>query len=247
METTYRRAADVDVADATLLEGLPGRGLVASIAIDEITDQLELAHHGSVRSDEFPPVVTYESDRLVDAVSVFAAESPPVVILQSDIPVTPFAVRSAGRCLLDEFGPRLERAIFLVAIPARSSDHVGAVSGIASTDEVRDQLSNVGIAAAAGEGVLSGPPAALAREVYHADVPVGVLLVETEMDPFVPDPAATKAVVDRALEPLVGFDVDTEQLEARAEQIRTEKQDLADRYQSMTESADEDALSSMYW
>jgi uncharacterized protein len=55
-EVTFHRSAGLDAAEPILIEGLPGRGLVASIAVDRITDQPELEQHGSIRSDSFPPV-----------------------------------------------------------------------------------------------------------------------------------------------------------------------------------------------
>ena len=37
------------------IEGSPGHGLVASIAVDQITDQLGLEQYGSIGSAAYPP------------------------------------------------------------------------------------------------------------------------------------------------------------------------------------------------
>ncbi|MFB6153381.1 MAG: PAC2 family protein, partial [Halodesulfurarchaeum sp.] len=48
-----------------------------------------------------------------------------------------------------------------------------------------------------------------------------------------PDPTAAQAVIENALEPLVDFDIDTSELEERAEQIQKQKQQIAQQLQQM--------------
>jgi len=43
-KASFERVADIPADSPTLIEGLPGHGLVAAIAVDQITDQLGLEH-----------------------------------------------------------------------------------------------------------------------------------------------------------------------------------------------------------
>ena len=52
--TEFERSTDLAAESPTLIEGLPGLGLVASIAVDQITKQLDMEQHGTIVSDEFP-------------------------------------------------------------------------------------------------------------------------------------------------------------------------------------------------
>ena len=57
---TFNRETDLNGDHPTLIEGLPGFGLVSAIAVDQITRQLGLEQHGTISSDAFPPAITFE-------------------------------------------------------------------------------------------------------------------------------------------------------------------------------------------
>lgn len=230
---SFRRTDGPDVADATLIDGLPGYGMVACIAVRQINDQLGLDRYGSLRSAEHFPVLSYEKGRLRDAVRVYASPDPPVVTLQSDVVVAPPAFEPVGETLLDALEPVLERAIFLVEIPAVRPEDVGRVSGLASSDEVERGLRDAGVPIEAEEGLLFGPTGAVASRFFDAGVPTAVLLVRTATDLSTPDPEAARLLLENALDPLVGLDVDTTELVDRSESIRREMQDIATQVKRM--------------
>ena len=74
-------------------------------------------------------------------------------------------------------------------------------------------------------------------QFFHAGVPTAVLLVKTDVDPFVPDPLGAKALIDEALEPLVDFSIDTSSLEDRAEAIREAKQQTAAQFTQLSDGS----------
>jgi uncharacterized protein len=78
---TYEQLSDLRASTPTLVEGLPGIGLVASIAVDLITRQLGLEHHGNVVSEDFPPAVTFQDGLVHDLVRVYAGVDPDVLTL----------------------------------------------------------------------------------------------------------------------------------------------------------------------
>lgn len=234
---TYTKIEDVAADAPTLIEGLPGHGLVAAIAVDLITEQLDLEHCGSVASDEFPPVVTFEDGLVQDLVRVYGSADPPVMTLESDLALPQPAFEPLSRCVLEDLAEEFGRAIFIAGAPAESEEHLGQVTGVATTEEGRADLVDAGVEVADDLGLVGGITGALVRECYHADVPAVLLIVEAH--PFLPDPGAAKSVIETALEPLVDFDVDTTDLEEQAEDIQRRMQQVAEQYQQMFEEREQ--------
>jgi uncharacterized protein len=221
----------------TLIEGLPGLGLVASIAVDQITKQLDLEQHGTIVSDDFPPVAAFNDGRVRDAVRVYGGEDPAVMTLQSDVPIPPTAVESLSQCVLSDVAEEFERAVFLAGTPAETEDDIGEVMGVATTDQLEGALTDAEITLADGAGVLGGVTGALLNACYQDDVPAAVLIVRSH--PYIPDPGAARAVIENALEPLVKFDIDTQELLEQAEEIQQQKQQIAEQLQQYQQQQDQ--------
>jgi uncharacterized protein len=175
--TWCERHADLEVASPTLIEGLPGHGMVASIAADRITDRLGLEHYGSVHSEDLPAATTFEDGRVRDLVRVYAGAEPALLTLQSDVPIPPGAFDSLAECILSDLVGSFGRAVFLAGVPAQDEDDHGRVSAIATTDALETEIRATDIALAEGAGIVGGVTGALAQACYHADVPAAVLLV----------------------------------------------------------------------
>jgi uncharacterized protein len=218
----------------TLIEGLPGHGLVASIAVDQVTRQLGLDHYGSISSEEFPPVASFNEGRVRDLVRVYAGNG--VMKLQSDIPLPEYAFEALRTCVLEDLAPTFERAIFLAGAPAQSESQIGEVTGIATEESVEADLRAAEITLAEGNGLIGGVTGALVAGCDHADLPAAVLIVKAH--PYVPDPAAARSVIETALEPLVAFDIDTTELAEQAEEIQGQLEELARRYQQLRQAED---------
>ena len=231
---TFERLTELHADGPTLIEGLPGHGLVAAIAVDQITRQLGLEHHGNIISEEFPLVASFKDGRVRDTVRVYARDDPPVMTLQSDLALPGRAFKPLSECILTDLTQELERAIFLAGAPAASKDQLGDVFGVATSDAVEEQLRAAGIELGEGVGLVGGITGALVKACYHADVPAAVLVVKA--NPYLPDPDAARSVIENALEPLVEFDIDTTELEEQADRIKTQMEQVAQRYQQMLEA-----------
>ncbi|MXV60989.1 proteasome assembly chaperone family protein [Natronorubrum sp. JWXQ-INN-674] len=226
---TFHRSTEIEAEAPTLIEGLPGHGLVASIAVDQITDQLGLEQYGSLRSERFPPVTSFADGLVQDTVRVYGGTEPDVLTLQSDVPIPEDAFTELGQCVLAELVADFGRAIFLAGAPAQSEEQQGEVVGVATTEDLKTQLEDAGIELAEGTGAVGGVTGALVTACYQADVPVALLLVRA--NPRLPDPAAARSVIENALEPLVEFEIDTEELREQAAEIQTQKQQVAQQLQ----------------
>ena len=228
---TFERLTELGATAPTLIEGLPGIGLVASISVDLITRQLGLEHHGNVVSDDFPPVVTFQDGLVRDLVRVYAGADPDVLTLQSDLALPPYSFEPLARCLIGEFAAEFDRAIFITGVPAESETRMGDVAGVGTTEAMRDEMEAVGVDRAADPGLVGGVTGAIVKECFHAEVPAIVLIVRAH--PVLPDPGAAQRIIEEALEPLVDFDIDTTELQQQADEIQQQMQHLAQQYQQM--------------
>lgn len=226
---SFDRRSDIEPPNPTLIEGLPGHGLVASIAVDQITTQLELDHIGSITAETFPPVVTFEDGVVGDLVRVYGGNDPAVMTLQSELALSRDSFEALSDCVLSDLASEFDRAIFLAGAPAESEEQLGNVHGIATTPALRDELREADIPIAEERGVVGGVTGALVRACYEGDVPAMLLIVRAH--PRLPDPGAAVAVIEDALEPLVEFNIDTTELDERAEEIRTQMQQIAKQYE----------------
>lgn len=229
----FESIGEIQAGNPTLIEGLPGHGLVASIAVDQITRQLGLAHHGNITSSEFPSVASFEDGRMRDMVRVYSGADPDVMTLQSDIALPPSSFEALSECVLNELATRFDRAIFLAGAPAEREAEIGTVTGVATTDEIQADLEAADIELAEGSGLVGGVTGALASACYHADLPAAILIVKAH--PYLPDPAAAQALVENAIEPLVQFDIDTTELSEQADEIQRRMKQIAQHYQQMAQ------------
>lgn len=245
-ESSFHQLSDIDAESPTLIEGLPGLGLVAAIAVDQITTQLELDHHGTIRCSDLPPIASFKDGRVRDSVRVYAGTDPAIMTLQSDLSIPPTAFDSLTECVLQDLSHEFNRAIFLAGAPAQSEDEIGEVTGVTTTDEFESDMHAAGITIAEGNGIVGGVTGALLDGCYERDIPAALLIVKA--NPYIPDPSAAQAVIETALEPLVEFDIDTSELRTQADEIKQQMHQIAEQYQQMAEeqSQPQPATPSMY-
>ena len=242
----FERRTDVDLNRPTLIEGLPGHGLVASIAVDQITEQLGMQYYGTLYDETFPQVITFQDGMARDPVRVYASVEQSLLTLQSDLAIPAGAFGSLAQGLFETvegFG----EAIFLAGAPAASESDRGQVMGIATTEAMKSRLQTADIELAADPGVIGGVTGALAQTCHHRSIPTAVLIVRSH--PYLPDPGAAQSLIESALEPLVDFEIDTTELEKQAEEIQARMQQIAEQYEQLVEqegTRPESGLPGMY-
>ncbi|WP_458190763.1 proteasome assembly chaperone family protein [Haladaptatus sp. NG-WS-4] len=206
----FESVTDREVTSPTLIEGLPGLGMVAGIAVDQITRQLGLNLHGSIQSEAFPQVAAFADGQIRDPVRVYTGTEPEILTLQSDFAFPQSSIPPLRDCLLHQLGIEFDRAIFVVGAPAEAEAQIGQVRGVATTDDLEANLSDEGIEVVADVGLVGGVTGALINGCYQVGIPSIVLIVDAH--PYLPDPEAARAMIENAVEPLVDFDMSGEHL-----------------------------------
>jgi len=226
---------DIELDAPTLVEGLPGVGLVGKLAADHLVDAHDMVHYATARCDGLPEIAVYQEDdpTVRSPVRLYADAERDLLVLQSDAPVSPQAAESFADCMVGWFTENDVTPIFLSGMPAEK-DGVPEVYGVATGDGA-DLLSEAGVDSPTESGAITGPTGALIHAAQRVGL-TGVGLV-VEADAQFPDPEAARAVLTSAVGPLGSFEVDTEALVEQAEEIGQAKDQLAQQMQQGSEES----------
>ncbi|QLC34145.1 proteasome assembly chaperone family protein [Halarchaeum sp. CBA1220] len=231
-----RERAEFDVDEPVLVEGLPGVGLVGKIATDHLVDEFDMTYVANVDCDGLPEVAIYDEDDYTarPPVRLYADEERDLLALQADIPVNRVAAAEFADSVTDWVMDLNATPLYLSGFPTQNEDpgHVPEVFGVATGDGA-SLLEAHGVDTPPEQGVVGGPTGALVNRADANDL-TGVGLV-VESDPQFPDPAASKQLLDKGIEPIADIAVETDTLVEQAEQIREQKQQLAERMQQASE------------
>ena len=226
---------DIELDEPTLVEGLPGVGLVGKIAADHLVDAYDMVHYGTAHCEGLPEIAVYsEGDPTVRGpVRLYADAERDLLVLRSDAPVSAQAADAFTGCLVEWFRSHDVMPIFLSGMPAEK-DGVPSVYGIATGDG-GTLIETADIDTPNESGAVTGPTGALVHECQRVGL-TGVGLV-VEADPQFPDPEAARAVLNTAIGPLGSLDIDTEALVEQAEEIGQAKERLAKQMQESDEES----------
>lgn len=221
----------VDPTGATLVEGMPGVGLVGKIATDHLIESLEMTQFAEIRGEGIPPVTVFDGEerRVNPPIRLYVDTDERVVALRSDVPVhvmdTPrFADRLTEWVVEHDVLP-----IYLGGLPAeREADEVPSVEGI-GVGAGTERLDSAAIPAPEDGGMISGPCGALLSNAADDDVDAIGLMVDT--DPRFPDPQGSHALIEHGINPVADIEVETERLVDEAEEIMEARKELAQRMQ----------------
>jgi len=227
---------DLDLDSPTLVEGLPGVGLVGKIATDHVVETFDMDLVASVDCDGIPSVAVYDDDShdVVPPVRIHVDESRNLLALQSDVPVARSGSSDFADCLTTWFDSHDVTPLYLSGLPEENHEmgDLPAVFGIASGAGTT-VLTDHDIDTPPERGVVGGPTGALVNRAAERGLDAVSLVVES--DPQFPDPAAARRLIDTAIAPITGLDIPTDDLVDRAEEIRDQKEKLAQRMQEASE------------
>jgi len=219
----------------TLVEGMPGVGLVGKIVADHLVDALEMEQYATCYCEGLPRVAVYaKGDRAVrQPVRVYADEGHDLLVLQSDVPVSPQAAPNFATCITGWFDAVNAMPIFLSGLP-QQPDGPPAFYGIGNGSGAT-VLEEHDIAAPKESGMIRGPTGALLAEACEQGLDCLGLVVQANAQ--FPDPEAARVLLVEAIEPITGVEVDTDRLVEQAEEIAEARQQLAEQMQQADEES----------
>jgi uncharacterized protein len=231
---------ELDLDSPTLVEGLPGVGLVGKIATDHLVDELDMDHYASVTCDGLPKLGVYQPGEreIQPPVRIYADAANDLLALQSDVPVSPQAAPTFADCVVGWLDAEAVTPIFLSGYGTEERATPPPVFGVA-TGGAGGRLDDLDVATPEEHGAISGPTGALVAAAAERDLP-GLGLV-AESNPQFPDPEAARALVSNAIGPLAGVDVDTSALVEQAEDVQEQREQLAQKLQEAQQDASSEA------
>jgi len=237
---------DVSLDAPTLIEGLPGVGLVGKLATDHLSETLEMCHYANVHCDGLPPVATYgDGDHdLSTPVRLYADPERDLLALRSDVPVSPSAAIEFGDCLENWYDEDGVTPIYLSGIGREREEGTAPDLFGVGTGAGSDRLAAVDIAPPPESGLVSGPTGALLSRAVRTGTAATCLIVEAS--PQFPDPEASAHLLEDGVAPLTGVEVPVADLREHATEIRQAKHRLAERMQEADETSSQARPLGMY-
>ena len=209
--------------NTSVLMGFPGSGLVGSIALQYMVDQLEFTQIGSMNSKYFPPLAMMNKG--VINVPVRFYEKDTLAVIVADIPVHPMICYEVANGLMDWLEPHKVREVITIA-GIITNEAEKRVFGVATTEEGLPRIKDHTIILPIGS--ISGIASSILTECKLRNIQAFGLLGETIN---APDPRSSAATID-VLNKMYNLDLDVKPLLEQAEEIESTMHKLAEQVQN---------------
>jgi uncharacterized protein len=217
----------------TILIGFPGSGLVGSIALQYLVDQMEFEHIGNVTSKYFPPLAMMAKGVINVPVRFYEKDS--LMAIVADIPIHPMICYEVANGLLDwitQFD--IKEVVTIAGIITNEMEK--RVFGVATNEESLARIEDKTIILPMGS--ISGIAGSLLTECKVREVPAVGLLGETVNTP---DPRAAAATLS-VINDLYNLEVDIEPLLEQATEIEAAMQKMAEQVEKTEQMPKKDQL-----
>jgi uncharacterized protein len=218
---------------SSVLMGFPGSGLVGSIALQYMVDQLEFEQIGSMNSKYFPPLAMMTKGVINVPVRFYERDS--IMAIVADIPIHPMICYEVANGIMDWLMPFKPKEVVTIAgIITNEPDK--RVFGVATTDDALPRIKDATLILPIGS--ISGIASSILTECKIRDIAAYGLLGETIN---APDPRASAATID-VLNKMYSLGLDTKPLLDQAEEIESAMHKLAEQVQTAESMPKKDQL-----
>jgi len=211
---------------AFMICGLPDAGLVGSIAVSHLINELKMEEVGGIESFRyFPPVAIVHKGEPKPVLRLFIKEN--ILTVISEIPIPTGAIYPLALALIDYAQKKgIDHIIspIGVGVPNRLEIDRPKVYWIATSKDGAEILEKLNLKKFE-EGFLVGPYAVILKECKRRRVSNIVLLAESFLE--FPDPAAAAEAL-KVVANIVGIEVNVQPLIEKAEEIRLKTRELMD-------------------
>jgi len=246
MDEFERKAvASPDLDEPVLVEGLPGVGHVGKLAVEHLLEEIESELVERVHSTHFPPQVRVDDGRTELAGAEFYAIQPEegrdLLVLTGDHQAQDseghYGLTETFLDVADDYG--VERVFAIGGVPTGELIEEYSVLGAGTTDEVVDDLTDVGVEFREDEpaGGIVGVSGLLLGLGERRGFEAACLMGETSG--YLVDPKSAQAVLE-VLQEVVDFDVDYASLEERADEMEEVVRKIQEMDQGTPTPSDED-------
>lgn len=209
-------------AEKTVLIGFPGSGLVGSIALQYLVEQMGFEQIGSITSKYFPPVALMTRGVINAPVRLYEKDHLTAVV--SDVPIHPMICYEVANGIMDWLTQFDIREIVTIAgIITNESEK--RVFGVATSSGALQRVSDDTIILPMGS--ISGVAASILTECKTRGIPGIGLLGETVNTP---DPRSSAATIE-VLNKIYNLNLDIQPLLEQAVEIEAAMSQIAEQVQ----------------
>lgn len=235
---------EMDLEEPTVVEGLPGVGLVGKIAADHLVQALDMEYYAACRCEGLPKAAVYNTDdrSIRPPVRLHADEERDLLVLQSDVPISPQASPEFAGCMTGWFAENDALPVYLSGLPVEKDDPPSMYGiGVGAGE---NQLESLAIDTPTHGGIVRGPTGALLAEADDHDLDAIGLVVQSNAQ--FPDPESARILLLNAIQQIADIEIDTEELVDQAEEIAAARKNLAQQMQEATEESSQASPLGMY-
>jgi uncharacterized protein len=213
--------------NGAVLLGFPGSGLVGTIALQYMVDQLGFEQVGSMTSRYFPPLAMMNKGIINDPVRIYQKNDIAAVV--ADIPIHPTICYEISSSIIEWFSHTKPREVLTIA-GIITNEPEKRVFGVATTTEALLRIQEHTLLLPIGS--ISGIASSILTECRIRGIPAYGLLGETVN---APDPRASAATIV-VLNKLYNLGLDTQPLIEQAVEIEQSMGKIAEEVQQSADT-----------
>jgi uncharacterized protein (TIGR00162 family) len=243
-EFDIETVAESDLSDPVLVEGLPGVGHVGKLAAEHLVEERDGTLVRRIYSTHLPPQVSVEEGLTqLACAEIHAVETDgqDLLVLTGDHQAQDtdghYGLTTTFLDVAEDLD--VERVFALGGVPTGELIEEYDVIGATTTEAQRDELEDVGVEFRGDEpaGGIVGVSGLLLGLGERREMPAACLMGETSG--YLVDPKSAQAVLE-VLQDVLGFEVDFDALEDRAEEMEEVVRKIQEMEQSAPAATDED-------
>ncbi|MFA6331634.1 MAG: proteasome assembly chaperone family protein [Methanoregula sp.] len=218
--------------NGAVLLGFPGSGLVGTIALQYMVDQLNFEQIGSMNSRYFPPLAMMNKGLINDPVRVYSKNigDNTITAIVADIPIAPPICYEIASALMEWLEPFKPKEVLTIA-GIVTNEPEKRVFGVATTEDALHRIQDHTLVLPIGS--ISGIASSILTECKARNIPALGLLGETIN---APDPRASAATID-VLNKMYNLALDVQPLIEQAVEIEQTMGKLAEEVQQSADTS----------
>jgi len=212
---------------AAVLMGFPGSGLVGTIALQYMVDQLEFSLVGTMTSRYFPPLAMMNKGVVNDPVRLYMKND--IAAIVADIPIHPMICYEISTGILDWLAPLRPKEVLTIA-GIVTNEPEKRVFGVATTPEALTRIQDHTLILPIGS--ISGIASSILTGCKIRNIPGYGLLGETVN---APDPRSSAATIE-VLNKMYNLGLDVKPLLEQAEEIEQSMHRISEEVQQSADT-----------
>ena len=226
---------DLGLKEPLVISGFVGAGLVGSIAVDHIINQLKMEGIAYVRSKHLPPAAVFVGERLRHPFRIYGSQKHNLCAVICEIPLRYEGLYPVSSAILDwADGKGAKEMVVLEGAPVPGLPKERkpyCVTELGKCEIFKEKGIDLH-----SKGVIVGMAGAILSECLARKIEGTALL--TPAITFMPDPEGAATLIE-ALNTSHGLKIDTSELFAKAKEIKERLKEISEHYEKMKASTKE--------